>query len=296
MASSSNSAEQELLSAQIGDPICTIDPNTRKITVPSEYQTFGVSSDENVTRIPFICPMIVGDNMNLMDFDIFVNYRNASGKLNVYAVETPEVVGDNIIFSWLLSRSVTETPGTVNYIICAKQSDGQNIVAEWNTRVASATVAEGLEAIEEIAEEHPDFINQALNSIYSVMDQEIFPQLLEQYNSSLSSAEEKLLKQYDTELENALASLSKVANDSKTSSDASAASAASAQEAATASAVSAASAQESATASAASAKTAQECAQAMAGTFDFTGYLRYQIVTEAPTTYEDGVLYIVKST
>lgn len=42
-----------------------------------------------------------------------------------------------------------------------------------------------------------------------------------------------------------------------------------------------------------SATIAQECAQAMAGTFDFTGYLRYQVVDAAPETYEKGVLYLV---
>ena len=41
------------------------------------------------------------------------------------------------------------------------------------------------------------------------------------------------------------------------------------------------------------ARVAKECAQAMAGTFDFTGYLRYQIVNAAPETYDEGVLYIV---
>ena len=51
-------------------------------------------------------------------------------------------------------------------------------------------------------------------------------------------------------------------------------------------AISAANAEQSAT-------IAQECAQAMAGTFDFTGYLRYRVVDTAPETYEEGVLYLV---
>ncbi len=34
-------------------------------------------------------------------------------------------------------------------------------------------------------------------------------------------------------------------------------------------------------------------AQAMAGNVDFTGYLRYQVVTEPPDAFEQGVLYIV---
>lgn len=68
------------------------------------------------------------------------------------------------------------------------------------------------------------------------------------------------------------------------------------EEAAKASAASATAAEQSALTAEQSAKTAEECAQAMAGTFDFTGYLRFQIVDEAPETYEDGVLYIVSST
>lgn len=68
------------------------------------------------------------------------------------------------------------------------------------------------------------------------------------------------------------------------------------EEAAEASAASATAAEQSSLAAEQSAKTAEECAQAMAGTFDFTGYLRYKIVDEAPETYEDGVLYIVSST
>lgn len=44
---------------------------------------------------------------------------------------------------------------------------------------------------------------------------------------------------------------------------------------------------------AASAQTAQECAQAMAGTFDFTGYMRYRVVTELPERQDDNVLYLI---
>lgn len=41
------------------------------------------------------------------------------------------------------------------------------------------------------------------------------------------------------------------------------------------------------------ARVAKEAAQAMAGTFDYTGYLRYKIVDTQPTTYDEGVLYLV---
>ncbi len=67
----------------------------------------------------------------------------------------------------------------------------------------------------------------------------------------------------------------------------------SAQTAASAAASSAQTAQTAASAAASSAQTAQECAQAMAGTFDFTGYMRYRVVTELPERQDDNVLYLI---
>lgn len=58
-------------------------------------------------------------------------------------------------------------------------------------------------------------------------------------------------------------------------------------------AASAQTAQTAASAAASSAQTAQDCAQAMAGTFDFTGYMRYRVVTELPEQQDDNVLYLI---
>lgn len=67
----------------------------------------------------------------------------------------------------------------------------------------------------------------------------------------------------------------------------------SAQTAASAAAKDAHTAQTAARAAESSAQTAQECAQAMAGTFDFTGYMRYRVVTELPEQQDDNVLYLI---
>lgn len=66
-----------------------------------------------------------------------------------------------------------------------------------------------------------------------------------------------------------------------------------AQTAASAAAKDAQTAQTAARAAESSAQTAQECAQAMAGTFDFTGYMRYRVVTELPEQQDDNVLYLI---
>ena len=114
---------------------CTIDGVTRQISVPDDWKEFGVESDEDVTRIPFTCPKIVGDNIDLSSFTININYINAAGLPGVYTVSDLQTSGSNITFSWLLSRDVMARAGTVRYIICAKKKNAkQETVNEWNTK------------------------------------------------------------------------------------------------------------------------------------------------------------------
>ena len=160
-----STVDEVLATAEVVDAICVIDGETRIISVPNEYKELGVESDENVTRIKFQCPKIVGDNIDLTEYNLYINYRNAGNKLNSYLVEDVTVTDDTINFSWLLSRHVTERPGTISYIVCAKKSDYTGVINEWNTKVATGTVGVGLEAVEEIEEQNIDIIEQILRSI-----------------------------------------------------------------------------------------------------------------------------------
>ena len=157
--------DEVLAAAEVVDAVCVIDGETRIISVPAEYKELGVESDEKVTRVKFQCPKIVGDSIDLTECNLYINYRNAGNKLNSYLVEDVTVTGDTINFSWLLSRHVTESPGTINYIVCAKKSDDTGVINEWNTKVATGIVGIGLEAIEEIEEQNIDVIEQILRSI-----------------------------------------------------------------------------------------------------------------------------------
>ena len=157
--------DEVLAAAEVVDAVCVIDGETRIISVPTEYKELGVESDEKVTRVKFQCPKIVGDNIDLTEYNLYIKYRNAGNKLNSYLVEDVTVTGDTINFSWLLSRHVTESPGTISYIVCAKKSDDTGVINEWNTKVATGTVGIGLEATEEIEEQNIDAIEQILRSI-----------------------------------------------------------------------------------------------------------------------------------
>lgn len=169
----------ELLNASNEVTTCTINPDTREIIVPEKYKILGVFSDEKVTKIPFTCPKVVGNNVDLTEYNLYINYENAIGKSNAYLIEDVVVSGDNITFSWLLSRNVTVSPGVVKYSFCAKKLDGDTISNEWNTTIANGLVIQGLEATREIIEENPDIIETLLTKSHVHINKAILDKFAE---------------------------------------------------------------------------------------------------------------------
>lgn len=160
----------EPYSAQDGK--CIIDPETRTISIPTTYRLLGVESDEKVERLYFQCPKIVGDNIDLSQLQIRINYQNASAQKDQYIVDDVSADGDNITFSWLLSRKVTQYRGTVQFIVCAvKVNDDATITNEWNTTLSQAQVLQGLEVdTPEPSEEQSDVIAQLINMMQETID------------------------------------------------------------------------------------------------------------------------------
>lgn len=150
---------------------CIINPETREIQVPDTYQLIGVESDEKVERVEFQCPKIVGDNIDLSALQLRVNYQNANAEKDQYIVEDVTTDGENITFSWLLSRKVTAYKGEVNFIVCAVKVSGSTITNEWNTTLARAEVLEGLEVdTPEPTDEQSDVIAQLLQIVKTESD------------------------------------------------------------------------------------------------------------------------------
>lgn len=158
-----------------GDEKCIIDPDTRTISIPTGYQLLGVESDEKVERLYFQCPKIVGDNIDLSQLQIRINYQNASSQKDQYIVDDVSADGDNITFSWLLSRKVTQYRETVQFIVCAvKINDDATIANEWNTTLAQAQVLQGLEVdTPEPSEEQSDVIAQLMQMLQDTSAQAV---------------------------------------------------------------------------------------------------------------------------
>ena len=164
--------EQLEAEAQSETPVCIIDPDTRTITVPTEYQLFGVEGDKKVERIYFQCPKVVGDNQDLsQDYQLFINYQNANEELDAYKIDDMEVDGDNITFSWLLGEKVTKYKGNILFAFGAiKPGDDVDDPDRnrWNTTLNSdCTCLIGLESTQAVGESNPD----ALTQIWAAIDE-----------------------------------------------------------------------------------------------------------------------------
>lgn len=147
------------------EEFCTINPETRIITVPTSKRILGTESDQETNRLYFKCPKVVGDNIDLSLFSLRINYQNAGNKKDQYLVEDVKEEGDNITFSWLLKRSVTAYKGNVKFILCAVKTTEDGIIKnEWNTTLN--TECESLEGMEvdkvAVEEETKDIVEQLI--------------------------------------------------------------------------------------------------------------------------------------
>lgn len=170
--------------ADTGIEYCTVDDDTRLVTVPDKYKKLGVESDEKAKRIWFRFPKLVGNNgVDLSAIGVRVNFRNANGDGDIYIVEDLTTDGDYVIFSWELTRKVTAYKGNVSFVVCAVKSATDGTTKnEWNTTLnKECEVLEGLEVTERIAQENPDIIEYILANLGGSVSSEEIATAVEEY-------------------------------------------------------------------------------------------------------------------
>lgn len=143
----------------------TIDPESRKITIPSRIKNLGVESDADVKRLYFKVQKQYGE-MDFTKADIRINFANANGEGDAYVVTDKQAEGSTVTFSWLVGRNALEYKGDVSFIVCAKTSNTEGVVEkEFNTTLASLPVLEGKETTQQIVQQYPDVIEQILKKL-----------------------------------------------------------------------------------------------------------------------------------
>ena len=173
--------------ADTGTEYCTVDDDTRLVTIPEKYKKLGTESDEKAKRVWFRFPKLVGNNgVDLSTIGVRVNFRNANVDGDVYIVEDLTTDGDYVIFSWELTRKVTAYKGNVSFVVCAVKSATDGTTKnEWNTTLnKECKVLEGLEVSEQIAQENPDIIEYILANLGGSVSAEQIATAVEEYMSA----------------------------------------------------------------------------------------------------------------
>lgn len=137
-----------------------INADDRSIIIPAGENLLGVENDNKGARKYFICPKIVGDNIDLTKSDVYINVQNASGGKSGkdrYPVQNMTASGDNVTFEWVLERKVTSYKGSVRFAVCVREKGTER---EWHTTFATGNALEGEELFEpaELEVRGQDFI------------------------------------------------------------------------------------------------------------------------------------------
>ena len=176
--------EEALAAATVDEELVTpvnevllINPETRTINVPDSEKLFGARQDMDVERKYFKCPRIVGDNIDLFEHRIFVNYvpskrdgsYDAKEDVQSYWCKDLAVEGDFVTFSWKLSENVTRSAGYIAFAVYAKTIDEYgNLQTKWHTTIAIGNVLDTLPDGEEWTTVYPDIVMQLLERMDAV--------------------------------------------------------------------------------------------------------------------------------
>lgn len=146
------------------DNTFVINTDLRTITIPSQIKSLGVESDDGVLRVWFKIPATYC-GIDLSTFKIRINYLNAKNEEGVYDVGYVNKVDDYINFSWLIGRHAAMYKGLIKFIVCLRDLDSSgNVIREFNTKIATLPILEGLEVSETA------FIEYADNGVYILVD------------------------------------------------------------------------------------------------------------------------------
>lgn len=155
-----------------------IDPSTRKITIPKSEQLFGVYGESNIERKYFKCPKIVGDNVDLSDCYIFVNYYTAKGLPGKYTVKDVNADGENITFSWELKQHIFDANEDTS-IYFAVEAKNKDKVEVFRTSPATGKAKETIDTDTEIEDTYADVILDLISRVDTLEKEPISEEQIE---------------------------------------------------------------------------------------------------------------------
>lgn len=116
----------------------------RRIVVPPELKLIAVTGDKDVETVVIDC-VRYWDEHDLSTFAIYINYTLPDGTDGSYIPFEFDVQDDKFSFPWTISKEMTETAGTLEFLILARMvDDNGNEKHQWSSLPNSeCSIAEG---------------------------------------------------------------------------------------------------------------------------------------------------------
>ena len=153
-----------------------INPVTREITNNSKKVKL-IQGDHASEIFTFEIPRYVdGHDMSLCN-KIAIHYINIGqngSNPDVHLVEDASVddAEENLVFSWLIYRTATKYPGTLNFLIKFSCVTDGVIEYQWNTDIFKGImIAAGIDNEETLVEEHSDILQKWKDDILAEAQQ-----------------------------------------------------------------------------------------------------------------------------
>ena len=145
--------DEKFLRLPLDEPLFEIDANTRRIEVPVDFRSNGVSvQGDHLAETVFFSIDRYFDYMDLAGTNIYINWKmgNDSGRTQHFILST-DILPGKIVFGWPIDKIVTKKSGVLQFAIEFNKTNSEGLTYRFNTLASNVNIKDGL-IIDENAE------------------------------------------------------------------------------------------------------------------------------------------------
>ena len=139
--------DKKYLRLPVDEPLFEIDANSRKIDVPSEFKSNGLSvQGDHLAETVFFSIDRYFDYMDLSTCDISINWKMGSetGRTHNFIMNT-DIIPGSIVFGWPVNKTITAKSGALSFAVeFCKKNDDDEITYAFNTLASTINIKDGL--------------------------------------------------------------------------------------------------------------------------------------------------------
>ena len=139
--------DKKYLRLPVDEPMFAIDANSRKINIPNEFRTNGLSvQGDHLAETVFFSIDRYFDYMDLSTCDVVINWKmgTETGKTSKFIMST-DIMPGYIVFGWPINNVITEKSGSLTFAVeFNKPIQNSEVPYSFNTLPATINIKDGL--------------------------------------------------------------------------------------------------------------------------------------------------------